>query len=103
MCLFYLHIGCIGQTCNARNSWSAGIDQYLTSMTTVLILVRNACSYYVCMHSVVVVQLPTLTAKEMSPLNTMVSGIYQCLAIIGDIDTTHIELMNAAMPYFVSL
>ena len=30
-------------------------------------------------------------------LNTMVS-----LAIIGDIDTTHTELMNAAMPSFVS-
>ena len=25
------------------------------------------------------------------------------LAVIGDIDTTHTELMNAAMPSFVSL
>ena len=36
-------------------------------------------------------------------LNTMVSEIYQCLAIIVDIDTTHTELMNATMPSFVSL
>ena len=36
-------------------------------------------------------------------LNTMLSRIYQCLAIIGDVDTTHTELMNAAMPSFVSL
>ena len=66
MCLFYLHIGWIRQTCNARFRWSAGMDQYLTSMPSVLIMVRNACSYYVCMRSVVVIQLPTLTAKEMS-------------------------------------
>ena len=80
------------------------MDQYLTSMPTVLILVRNACSYYVCMLSVFVVQLPTLTTKgNVTALNNMVSGTYQCLAIIGDIDTTHTELMNAAMPFFVSL
>ena len=40
---------------------------------------------------------------NVTALNTMVSGIYQCLAIIGDIDTTHTELMNAPMPSFVSL
>ena len=40
---------------------------------------------------------------NVTALNTMVSGIYQCLAIIGGIDTTHTELMNAAMPSFVSL
>ena len=37
-----------------------------TSVPPVLILVRNACSYYVCMRSVVVIQFPTLKAKEMS-------------------------------------
>ena len=41
-----------------------GIDQYLTSRPSVLISVRNACSYYVCMLPVVVIQLPTLTTKE---------------------------------------
>ena len=35
---------------------------------------------------------------NVTALNAMVSGIYQC-----DIDTTHTELMNAAMPSFVSL
>ena len=39
----------------------------------------------------------------VTALNTMVFGIYQCLAIIGDIATTHTELMNAAMLSFVSL
>ena len=40
---------------------------------------------------------------NVTALNNMVSGIYQCLAIIGGIDTTQTELMNAAMPSFVSL
>ena len=40
---------------------------------------------------------------NVTALKSMVSGNYQCLAIIGDIDTTHTELMNAAMPSFVSL
>ena len=39
---------------------------------------------------------------NVTTLNTIVSGNYQCLAIIGDIDTTHLELMNVAMPSFVS-
>ena len=37
---------------------------------------------------------------NVTTLNTMVSENYQCLAIIGDIDTSHTELMNAAMPSF---
>ena len=41
--------------------------------------------------------------ENLTALITMVSEIYQCLAIIGDIDSTHTELMNAAMPSFVSL
>ena len=40
---------------------------------------------------------------NVTTLNTMVSENYQCLPIIDDIDTTHTELMNAAMPSFVSL
>ena len=40
---------------------------------------------------------------NVTALNTMVSRIYQCLAIIGDIDTTHTELMNEEMPSFLSL
>ena len=40
---------------------------------------------------------------NVTALNTMVSGNFQCLAFKGDIDTTHTELMNAAMPSFVSL
>ena len=41
--------------------------------------------------------------ENVTALNSMVSGIYQCLAIIGDNDTAHTELMNAAMPFFDSL
>ena len=40
---------------------------------------------------------------NVTALNTMVSRIYQCVAIIGDIDTTHTELMKTARPSFVSL
>ena len=40
---------------------------------------------------------------NLTALNTMLSGINQCLAIIDDIDSTHKELMNAAMPSFASL
>ena len=47
MCLSYLCKGCIWQTCIARYSWSAGMDQYLISMPPVQTLVRNACSYQV--------------------------------------------------------
>ena len=54
------------RTCNSTYRWSAGMDQYLTSIPSVLILVRNACKYYVCMRSVFVIQLPTLMVKEMS-------------------------------------
>ena len=50
----------------ARYRWSAWMDQYLTSMSSRLIFVRNACRYYVCMRSMVVIQLPILKAKEMS-------------------------------------
>ena len=38
---------------------------------------------------------------NVTALNTMVFRIYQCVAIIGDIDTTHTELMKTAMPSFV--
>ena len=40
---------------------------------------------------------------NVTAVNSMVLRTYQCLAIIGDIDTTHTELMNAEMPSFVSL
>ena len=50
----------------ARYRLGTGKDEYLTSMAPVLILVRNTCSYHVCMRSVVMLQLPTLMAKEVS-------------------------------------
>ena len=55
------------------------------------------------MRSVVIIQLPTLTAKEGRSLNTMVSGNYKGLASIDDFGTTRTELMNAAMLFFFVL
>ena len=73
------------------------MDQYFTSMPYVLILVRNVCSYYVYVRSVVVIQLST--AKECHCIE-----YYSIWNLpIGDIDTFHTELKNAAMPSFVSL
>ena len=63
------------------------------------------CLQLLCIHSLRVcdtTQYP-YSKGNVTALNTMVSRKYQCLAIIGDIDTTHTELMNAAMPSFVSL
>ena len=37
---------------------------------------------------------------KVTALKTIVSGNYQCLATIANIDTTHTELMNAVMPSF---
>ena len=73
-CLFVC-IGWIYQTCNARYRWRAGIYQYLTLMPPVLILVSNACSYQVCMCSVVVIQFPG--KEKVIPLNTMVSIVWK--------------------------
>ena len=97
MCLFCLYIEWIGQTCNARYKMSAGMIQYLTLIPSVLILVRHACSFYVC-HALSGCDATSYPYGKgnITALSTMVSRIYQYLAIIGDIDTTHTELMNSA-------
>ena len=81
------------------------MDQYLTLMPFVLILVRNAFSYYLYMHALSDCDTTSYPNGKgnVTALNTMVSGNYQCLAITGGIDTTHTELMNAAMSSFISL
>ena len=33
----------------------------------------------------------------------MISGYYLGVTTLGDVGTTHTELMNAAMPFFVAL
>ena len=33
----------------------------------------------------------------------MMSGNYQCVTTLGDVGTTHSELMDAAMHFFVAL
>ena len=58
-----------------------------------------------CMHALSVWDTTSYPYGKgnVTAMNTMVFGIYQCLSIIGAIDTTHTELMNAAMPSFVLL
>ena len=55
---------------------------------------------YVCMYALSGCDTTSYPYDKgnVSTLNTKVSKNYQCLAIIGDIDTTHTKLMNAAMP-----
>ena len=40
---------------------------------------------------------------KVTALNTMITGDYPGLATVGDIGTTHPELMNAAMLFFIAL
>ena len=72
--------------------WSSGMVQYLTPMPLVLTLDRNACSYQVCLHSVIVIQRPTLTTA----LNTiMISGNYLRLRLY------HSQRVNECSNVFV--
>ena len=78
--------------------------QYLTPMPLVLTLVRNACSYQVCLHSFIVIQLPTLWQRKCHCIEyNIISGNYLDVTTLGEVVTTHTELMNAAMPFFVAL
>ena len=54
------------------------------------------CLQLQCMHALSGCDTNSYSCSKgnVTALNTMVSRIYQCLAIIGDIDTTHTELMN---------
>ena len=76
------------------------MDQYLTSMSSVLTLVR-----ILSMHALSGCDTTSYPYDKgsVTALNTMVSGIHHCLAVIDEIDITHTELMNAVMPTFVSL
>ena len=60
------------------------------------------CLHLLCMHALSGCDTTSYPYGKgnVTALKTMVSRIYQCLAIIGDIDTTHTELMNAAIPLF---
>ena len=40
---------------------------------------------------------------KVTALNTMVSGIHQASATIGDVGTTHTKLMNTTIPFCVAL
>ena len=63
------------------------------------------CLQLLCMHALSGCDTTSYPYGKgnVNTLNIMVSGIYKCLAIKGENDTTHTELMNAAMPSFVSL
>ena len=75
-------------------------------MPLVLTLARYACSYWVCLHSVIVIKfLPLWQRKCHCTKYTciMLSGNYLGVTTLGDAGTTHKELINAAMPFFVAL
>ena len=63
------------------------------------------CLQLLCMHALSGCDTTSYPYGKgnVTALKSMVSRIYQCLAIICDIDTNHTELMNAAMHFFVSL
>ena len=67
--------------------------------------IGQKCLQLLCMHALSGCDTTSYPYGKgnVTALNTIVSGIYQCLSIIGENDTTHTELMNAAMPSFVSL
>ena len=78
------------------------MEQCLASMSSILILVRNACSYKICMHSAVVIQLPTLMTNEYIEYYNIwkLQSLCNC---VGEVGTTGPELMNAAMAFCVAL
>ena len=63
------------------------------------------CLQLLCMHALSGCITPSYQYGKgnVTALNTMLSWNVWCLAIKGDIDTSHTELMNAAMPSFVPL
>ena len=67
--------------------------------------IGQKCLQLLCMHELSGCDTTSYSYYKgnVTALNTMVSGIYQCLAVKGDIDSTHTDLMNAAMTSFVSL
>ena len=78
-------------------------DGSVLDINTICADLGQKCLQILCMHALNVCDTTSYPYGKgnVTALNTMVSGIYQCLAIIGDIDTTHTQLMNATMPSFV--
>ena len=61
------------------------------------------CLQFLCMHALSGCDATSYPYGKgnVTALNTMVSRIYQCLAIIGDTDTTHTELIKEqCLPLF---
>ena len=57
-----------------------------------------------CLHSVIVIQLPTHMAKKCHCTEyDMISGNYLGVTTLGGVGTTHTELINAYMPFFFAL
>ena len=60
------------------------------------------CLQLLCMHTLIGCDTSYPYDKGIvTTLNTMVSGIYKCLATIGDIGTTLTELMNAVLCFII--
>ena len=40
---------------------------------------------------------------KITALNIMIVGNYQCVNTLGDVGSTHTDIVNAARPFFVAL
>ena len=57
-----------------------------------------------CLHLVIVIQLPTQMEKKCHCTEyDKISGNYLGETTLGGVGTTHKELINASMPFFVEL
>ena len=77
------------------------MDQFLISMPPVLILVRNACSYLVCMHSAVVIRLRILLAKES--LVSSKAGTTEAIFVVRQLQEKYLVAIKRLYMVFVDL
>ena len=78
-------------------------DGSVLSINAICADLGQKCLHLLCMHALSGCDTTSnpYDKGNATALNTKVSGFYQCLAITDDIDTTHSELINAAMPSFI--
>ena len=81
------------------------MDQYFTSFDATRADLGKKCLQLLGMHALSGCDTTSYPYGKgnITALSYMVSGNYQGLATIGDVGTTHTELMNACMHFFVAL
>ena len=80
-------------------------DRLVLDINAICADLGQKCLQLLCMHALSGCDTTSYPYGKgnVTALYTMVSRIYQCLAIIVNIDTTHTELMNVAMSSLVPL